>query len=98
MKLGDFIHQKLSEQALPAPTQVAISVTLPKILSLYLAGDATKELVQSIEDYLRTEDFASAVSDAVGESKPDETEDQFVSRAKSAIEGILTQRFDRRTR
>jgi hypothetical protein len=94
MTLGDFIHQNLEKKALPGPVRSALSATIPSLLTLYLPPYDSDELAQSIEDYLRTEDFASAISNAVGEPKSDETEDQFVSRAKSAIEEILTRRFN----
>lgn len=94
MNLGDFIQQKMSMKALPAPTQAALSLTLPSILSHYLAPDDTEHLIQAIGDYLRTDHFSTAVSKAVGEPTPDETEDEFVSRAKTAISQILSKRLN----
>ncbi|MDQ3624482.1 MAG: hypothetical protein M3463_18665 [Verrucomicrobiota bacterium] len=94
MTLGDFIHRKLSGGALSAPAHLALAHGLPLILSRYLGRNDTHQLIQSIEDYLRTDDFSSAVSKMVGEPTPDETEDEFVSRAKTAIQEILTERFN----
>ena len=94
MTLGEFIHQNLEKKELPGPVQSALNIAIPSVLAVYLPRDNIHELTQSIEDYLRTEDFALAVSNAVGEPNPDETEDQFVLRANSAIYKILTRRFN----
>lgn len=93
MNLGEFIQQNIQVQALPAPAETALQSSLSSLVSHILPPDDTKQFVQTIGDYLRTDDFSKDVARAVGEPAASESEEEFVSRAKLAITEILTKRF-----
>lgn len=95
--VGDFLSEQFRHQiALPRTnSDHALEAESTSIVSLegIVPPDAAKLLVTGLSQYVASAQFAEAVNQEVSPPKPDESEDDFVSRAKETIRKKLMERF-----
>ncbi len=95
--VGDFLSEQFVRVlALPAPTSeqpLEPELTALAVLGDAVPPDAAKRLLTTLEQFVATSDFADAVNQEVPPPQPEESEDQFVQRAKEAIRNQLLKKF-----
>ena len=97
--VGDFLSEQFVRvPALPAPTsEHPLEPESAALVALRDAvpPDAANRLLTTIEEFVASRDFADAVNQQVPPPQPEESEDQFVQRAKEAIRNQLLGKFVR---
>ena len=96
MELKTYVKSWLHTQHLsnPAdnemvPMQVSTSAMQSAVVSL--SKRDTKTLTEKVNKLLASDSFMAAISDQVGEPRSDESEDEFVVRAKEAARQVIRQ-------
>ena len=94
---GDFLSERLA-RALPAPKDDGTNE--PKDRALVVFRDSVplaeaQQLANSLGRFVASPEFAAAASGAIPPPRPGESEDDFVARAKSVLEGLLLDKFGR---
>jgi hypothetical protein len=95
--IGEFLSERVAK-ALPAPQAEgageAKAAALVVLRESAVPADAQK-LANSLEAFASSPEFAKAVDEAVPPPHPGESEEEFVARAKEAIQRILMGKFGR---
>ncbi len=88
MSLGHYLQQTGPDSplALPSPDTQSAALVIRDVTQ-----DTAKaeDIVTRIATCIRSDEFAAALDEAVGEPLPTETEDEFVARASSGISDLL---------
>lgn len=95
--IGDLLRDQFERlPALPDPNPERSLVPVSPLLAALgntLPQDTANELVNALSQYAASGEFADAVNQEVPPPKPDESEDEFVRRAKDAIRKQLMDKF-----
>jgi hypothetical protein len=94
---GDFLSDRLA-RLLPAPKDGGTSE--PRDRALVVLRDSVppaeaQQLAGSLQHFAASAEFAAAANSAIPPPRPGEPEDDFVARAKAALEKLLLDRFGR---
>jgi hypothetical protein len=94
MDIKTFYKSWLQNPQLAQPSQnavspVQVSVAAIRSVAVSLSKDDAKSLTKQVNDLLASYDVITAISDRVGEPRPDESEDEFVARAKDIARQVL---------
>ena len=90
MSLGHFLQQSGPDSPLALPSSVTQATALA-IRDVTHDASKTEDIITRISTCIRSDEFAAALDQAVGDPLPTETEDEFVVRASSSISNLLGQ-------
>ncbi|MNP39716.1 hypothetical protein D3C76_1333040 [compost metagenome] len=89
-KSKELIADSLSSVKLPELGTASVGLAAGFLLS---KRNKDSEFADSLVETANSEAFLSEFSQTIGEPKPDETEDEFVLRAKSTFKKLLNQKL-----
>jgi hypothetical protein len=97
-----FFSKKTKESMLPSPQQsidttsiklVNILTTSHKVGDIILTNDKKQKFAEQVSQLAHSEDFIQTLSDTIGTPKSNESEDEFVERAKDTMRVILRKKL-----
>lgn len=99
MKINDFIKKSdpqtrsliLNQEQTRASVLSVLSMTNMNLMGL--KPKDSQKISQQISELTHSDEFIDTLSEAIGEPKSDESQDEFVSRAKLTMKNILLARF-----
>jgi len=94
MDIKTFVKSWLRNPQLAGPsgnavTPLHVSQDAIQSVAVSLSKDDAKTLTHQVNDLIARDDVMEAISDQVGEPRPDESEDEFVSRAKGVVRQVI---------
>lgn len=92
--LGDFIRDRVSSRGGNSERGLGLPSHLEGALARTLPPDLAARLALSVERLMQSSEFADSVNQSVAQPGPEETEDEFVERAKRALRVILRNQLD----
>ncbi len=90
MSLGHYLQQSGPDSPLALPSSDIQTAALA-IRGVTHDAAKTEDIITRIPTCIRSDEFAAALDQAVGDPLPTETEDEFVARASSSISNLLGQ-------
>ncbi|HEY8329674.1 MAG TPA: hypothetical protein VIO59_14655 [Rhodanobacter sp.] len=101
--LKEFLKKSDEPQSPGSPFPVAQRAGLTKSMSsgislattLHMPSDKVGAFSQQVSELATSDDVINELSDALGAPKPNETEDEFVARAKATMTRILKQKLSK---
>jgi hypothetical protein len=104
MQFKDYFFSKINnELALPSPQKAELAVStaidleispLELIVNQKFSTSQKKDFSKKVSKYVYSEGFIQEFSDDIGKPQPNESENQFVERAKSSIRKLLTEKME----
>lgn len=67
---------------------------LTKLTTPIVGSSKAEEFTDDVMKFVQSDEFITKLDDKIGDVLPGETEDQFVSRAKSTLLKLLRSKFD----
>ena len=93
--LGDFLRDCLSDvrSALPPPMDASLEENVRIALREVLPSDQAEPLANNLQQYASSPEFAEQVNRSIPPPKTDESEEQFIERAKAELKRLLLKKF-----
>lgn len=97
LRFKDFFRSEEVRALLPAQAQAIVAcvaaVSAPVLAGLGASEDKQDEFARKVSDLSVSDSFISEFSDELGTPLPEESEEEFVRRAKTALREALRSKF-----